>query len=160
MATNTAIIHSSIYADFVSALRKLVPPSTNGKGLFTRASASRSESIVNDALDKGAKVVFPEKYEGVQNKGEDEGGNVVHPTVLENLNEGMRIYGEELFSPVLGLLKYDTPEEAIKIANSHEYGLSAGIWSKDHGAALKMAREIQSGMVSLSFPSLLLFASS
>lgn len=135
MATNTAIIHSSVYAEFVSHLRSLVPRSTNGQGLFTSASASRSEGIVKDALQKGAKVLVPEKYDGIVNKGQDEGGNVLHPTVLEGLDKQMRIYGEELFSPVLGLVKYDTEEQAIEIANSSEFGLSAGVWSKGTSAA-------------------------
>lgn len=145
MATSTAICHSSIAAKFtelVAAHTPLVKASatdTNGlRGLFNDASAARVGQIVDDALAKGATVAAGTyKIEG----------NVVQPIMLSNIDSSMRIYTEELFSPVFSMVTFETDEEALEIANSSEYGLAAAIYSQDTANAYKMAREIDSGMV-------------
>lgn len=83
------------------------------RGLFSDASADRVHGLIKDAMDKGASV-------GAGSWKEGEKGNVVQPLMLLGVTPAMRIYREELFSPVFSLLSYKTEEEAIHIANDHE----------------------------------------
>lgn len=83
------------------------------RGLFSDASADRVNGIIKDAIDKGASV-------GAGSWKEGDKGNVVQPLMLLGVTPAMRIYREELFSPVFSLLSYKTEEEAIQIANDHE----------------------------------------
>lgn len=123
MATNTAVVHRSIAKQFLSKLESLLPSQTPANGLFTSASAARSASLVKDAKSKGAQL--SEDYKDPSG----EGKNVVRPVIVKSMTREMRVWGEEAFSPVLGVVEYDGIEEAIAIANSTEYGLAAGVWS-------------------------------
>jgi acyl-CoA reductase-like NAD-dependent aldehyde dehydrogenase len=74
-------------------------------------------------------------------------GYWIRPTVYANVSPSMRLAREEIFGPVLSILKWRTEEEAIAIANSTEYGLASGVWTHDLRAAMNMARKLQSGFV-------------
>ncbi|QYB00537.1 aldehyde dehydrogenase family protein (plasmid) [Rhodococcus sp. USK10] len=76
-----------------------------------------------------------------------EQGHWVRPTIFTDVTPDMRIAREEIFGPVLSVLKYRTVDEAVAIANDTEYGLSAGVWSEDLEAALDVAARIESGTV-------------
>ncbi|PQP14785.1 aldehyde dehydrogenase family protein [Rhodococcus opacus] len=76
-----------------------------------------------------------------------EQGHWVRPTIFTDVTPDMRIAREEIFGPVLSVLKYRTVDEAVAIANDTEYGLSAGVWSEDLEAALAVAARIESGTV-------------
>ncbi|CAM3704299.1 aldehyde dehydrogenase family protein [Smaragdicoccus niigatensis] len=76
-----------------------------------------------------------------------ERGNWVGPTILGNVDNSMKVAQEEIFGPVLVVIKYKTVAEAIAIANDTEYGLSAGVWGEDIDAALDVARQIEAGTV-------------
>jgi acyl-CoA reductase-like NAD-dependent aldehyde dehydrogenase len=76
-----------------------------------------------------------------------ERGYWVGPTVFTDVSPDMRIAREEVFGPVLSVLKYRTVDEAIDIANDTEYGLSAGVWSEDVERALDVAARIDAGTV-------------
>ena len=76
-----------------------------------------------------------------------EQGHWVRPTIFTDVMPEMRIAREEIFGPVLSVLKYRTVDEAVAIANDTEYGLSAGVWSEDLEAALDVAARIESGTV-------------
>ena len=74
-------------------------------------------------------------------------GWFVEPTIFTGVDNSSRIAQEEVFGPVLVVIKYRTVDEAIEIANDSEYGLSAGVWSEDIDAALDVAAQIESGTV-------------
>jgi vanillin dehydrogenase len=73
-------------------------------------------------------------------------GPCYHPTVLTDVTPEMRIYHEESFGPVVGLMSVDGPEEAVRIANDTEYGLAASVFGGDVPTALDLARRIESGI--------------
>ncbi|KAM0756034.1 aldehyde dehydrogenase [Meredithblackwellia eburnea MCA 4105] len=150
MATQTALVHESIKDEFLKLINAHVPTlSASGdnsanaplRGLFTNASASRVEAIVKDATSKGATVAAGKI--GFKD-------NVVQPVLLENVNKDMRIYGEECFAPVFSLIPFKTEEEAIQIANDHEYGLAAAVFSRDIPTAIRVAEQIDSGAVHIN----------
>src|SRR5207245_2838839 len=67
-----------------------------------------------------------------------------------HVDSSMRIAREEIFGPVVSIIPFDTEAEAIKIANSSPYGLSGSIWSRDIGKALRTAKAVQSGVLSIN----------
>lgn len=69
----------------------------------------------------------------------------MQPTVFADVTPDMRIAREEVFGPVLSILKWRTEEEALRIANDVEFGLTASIWTRDIGVALRMERAVQAG---------------
>ena len=78
------------------------------------------------------------------------GGAYLMPTVFDGVNNDMRIAREEIFGPVVSIIPFDTEEEAVRLANATPYGLSGSIWSRDIGKALRTARAIQAGVLSVN----------
>ena len=74
-------------------------------------------------------------------------GYWIEPTVFAGATMDMRVAREEIFGPVLSILRWRTVDEAVALANATEYGLTAAIWSEDLKAALNMARRVESGYV-------------
>ncbi len=74
-------------------------------------------------------------------------GHYITPTIFTDVNNAMRIAQEEIFGPVLCVIKYKSEEEAIRIANDTIYGLAAGVWSRDTERALEVAKRIRAGTV-------------
>lgn len=75
------------------------------------------------------------------------GGNFFEPIVLEDILPGSRAYSEELFGPVFSLYRVNSDEEAIELANSSEYGLSAAVFCGDIERAEAVARNIEAGTI-------------
>jgi aldehyde dehydrogenase (NAD+) len=77
-------------------------------------------------------------------------GFFVEPTIFDRVDSGMRIAQEEIFGPVLSVLTFDDEDEAIAIANGTKYGLSASVWTSDVSRAVRLARGVQAGMVTIN----------
>jgi acyl-CoA reductase-like NAD-dependent aldehyde dehydrogenase len=75
------------------------------------------------------------------------GGNWVPPTIFTDVTNDMTIAREEIFGPVMAVIPFDTPEEAIAIANDSEYGLAAAIWTRDLAKAITTARALRAGII-------------
>ena len=78
------------------------------------------------------------------------GGAYLMPAVFDGVNNDMRIAREEIFGPVVSIIPFDTEEEAIRLANATPYGLAGSIWSSDIGKALRTAKGIQAGVLSIN----------
>lgn len=77
-------------------------------------------------------------------------GSYLTPAVYVDVNADMRIMKEEVFGPVVGIMPFDTEEEAIRLANDTPYGLSGSLWTRDIGRALRVARAVETGMLSIN----------
>ena len=77
-------------------------------------------------------------------------GAYLMPTVFDGVSNDMRIAREEIFGPVVSIIPFDTEEEALRLANATPYGLSGSIWSRDIGKALRAAKALQSGVISVN----------
>jgi acyl-CoA reductase-like NAD-dependent aldehyde dehydrogenase len=106
------------------------------------SAAERVDALVADALAKGA----------VKLCGGTRQGTIIQATVLDRVTRDMRIYGEESFGPIVGIVRVRDTDEAIRIANDTEYGLSAAVFSRDIARALEVAQRIDSGMCHINGP--------
>jgi 4-guanidinobutyraldehyde dehydrogenase/NAD-dependent aldehyde dehydrogenase len=150
-AGSRLIVQKEIENDFiekVSKLSKTMQPSDPlDPGSFAGAivNAEQLEKInkyVNIGKEEGADV---EVGGNITNK--ETGGCYFEPTIFKNVKNNMKIAQEEIFGPVLTTLSFSNFEEAISIANDTEYGLAAGVWTKDINKAIKASREIRAGTV-------------
>ena len=104
--------------------------------------AERVEGLVKDAVAKGAKLAAGGQREG----------SIMAATVLDFVTPQMRIYSEESFGPVASVVRVNTVEDAIRIANDTEYGLSSAVFGRDVNRALNVARQIESGICHINGP--------
>lgn len=77
-------------------------------------------------------------------------GNYLTPAIYVNVKSSMRIMQEEIFGPVVGIIPFQTEDEALEIANDSSYGLSGSVWTSDIGRALRVCRAFDTGMISVN----------
>ena len=78
---------------------------------------------------------------------EETGGFYMAPTVFDRVTPDMALAQEEVFGPVLGIMSFETEDEAIRLANSTDYGLASGVWTSNLSRAHRMIRSIRAGIV-------------
>ena len=112
-------------------------------------SKRQQESVsryISTGIDEGATLVA-----GGEGMPDDlDSGFYVRPTVFADVTPQMTVFREEIFGPVLCITTYSNVEEAIELANDSEYGLSGGVWSGDESRAMKVARKLRTGQVSIN----------
>ena len=104
--------------------------------IVSQEGATHVYGLIDDAVSKGADMPAGGKAEGL----------IMHSTFLDKVTPAMRIYGEESFGPITTVVRAKDEEDAIRIANDTEYGLSAAVFTKDVARGLKVAARIQSGI--------------
>lgn len=115
--------------------------STQVGPITTPAQYEKVLSYIKIAQDEGAQLLLGGKPAACGK------GWFVEPTIFSNVSPKMRIAQEEVFGPVLSILKFKDEDEAIAIANDSCYGLGAGVWTSDIGRAFRMSERIQAGTV-------------
>ncbi|GAB1331441.1 acetaldehyde dehydrogenase ExaC [Streptomyces sennicomposti] len=147
-----ALIASSIYDEFMSRALERTRAIRGGSPLDPQTMIGAQAS--NDQFEKILSYIDIGKKEGAElltGGGQRtvpglEGGFYVEPTVFKGTND-MRIFQEEIFGPVVSVTTFDSPEEAVQIANDTLYGLGAGVWTRNGNLAYRLGREIKAGRV-------------
>ncbi|MCA1735003.1 MAG: aldehyde dehydrogenase family protein [Actinobacteria bacterium] len=111
--------------------------------LITAAHRERVTDFLTIGRKEGAELVTGGSIP-------DGPGNYLTPAVLTEVDSGMRVMQEEIFGPVVGIIPFDTEEQAIALANDSIYGLSGSLWTRDIGRALRVAKAIETGMLSIN----------
>ena len=148
-----ALVQESIYEPFMAEVMKKVKQIKRGNPLDTDtmvgAQASQQQfdkilSYLEIAQQEGAQVLTGGAAERLE--GDLASGYYIQPTLLKGSNE-MRVFQEEIFGPVIGVTTFKDEAEALAIANDTEFGLGAGVWSRDMNVAYRMGRAIKAGRV-------------
>lgn len=146
MSVDRILVHQSRLEEFTrrfiekaSALKKgdpgvdkahVIGPIINDK------QVARIKDQIDDAVSKGAQVLLGGRVDGLY----------VEPTILSGVTENMKIYREETFGPVTSIYPFSDEEDAIRIANDSDYGLSAGVMTNDEERGLDIANQLETGM--------------
>ncbi|CPZ49595.1 Putative aldehyde dehydrogenase [Mycobacteroides abscessus] len=147
-----ALVHASIYDEFIARAITRVEAIVGGDPLDEDTMIGAQAS--NDQYEKILSYIDIGRQEGAQvltggdarKVAEYPDGAYIQPTVFAGTNN-MRIFQEEIFGPVLSVAKFDSLDEALKIANDTLYGLGAGVWSRDMTNAYRLGRGIKAGRV-------------
>ena len=117
--------------------------------LISAEHAARVRAYIDSGVEEGATLRRDGRdfeYSG------DNHGFFVGPTLFDHVRRGMRIYDEEIFGPVLSVVRVDTRDEAVRLINEHEYGNGTAIFTRDGDSARRFCEEIQVGMVGVNVP--------
>lgn len=150
-ALKRLIVHESKVDEVIGKLTSMIKEKKVGNAsdsqtdfgpLVAERQLKLLEEQVTDAVSKGAKVLIGgKKPEGLD-------GAYYEPTLLTNITTNMRVWQEEVFGPVLPIVTFSSEEEAIQKANDTKYGLGAYIFTKDSERFMRVAHQLESGMVS------------
>jgi len=155
-ARSRVLVERVVYEDFVTAMAKRTEQLKVGQPLdeSTQIGPMISADQRRTSLDyleigkqEGARLVtggtVPEVAAG-------DGGFYLRPAVLADVGTEMRVAQEEIFGPVASVIPFSTEEEAIRLANDVEYGLSGSIWTSNLGRAIRVAKGIRTGVLSVN----------
>jgi len=152
-STSRLMVHESLYDAVIERVVERVGRIKVGDPLDTASEMGPVNSeghyrhvvaLIESAREQGAKLLTG----GERPEGEEfERGYWIRPTVFGDVTMDMRIARDEVFGPVLSVLRWSDTSEAIEMANGTEYGLTAGIWTNDVTTAMRTARQIESGCV-------------
>lgn len=151
MSTERIVVDEKIADEFVNRLSRKAEtlprrdpslgPAVLGSMVDPRA-AERVTELIQDSIRKGARVTA----------GGECDGTIMAATVLDRVTATMRIYAEESFGPVVTVVRVSGDEEALRVANDTEYGLSAAIFSRDIARAWRLAQRVESGICHINGP--------
>ncbi|AOE68280.1 succinate-semialdehyde dehydrogenase (NADP(+)) [Pseudomonas fluorescens] len=152
IGANRVLVQSGIYDALAERIVERMARLKVGNGLepgvqvgplIDDAAVRKSQALVDDALAQGARLLSGGKPHVL-------GGGFFQPTLLADVTHGMRIAREEIFGPVMPLLRFDRDDEAIAMANDSEFGLAAYLFSRDAARIWRNAARIESGMVGIN----------
>ena len=137
MSTERIIVVDAVADEFARRLAEkaaAMPASAVGEQVDEEIAAKARE-LIDDALAKGARAIA-----------------AASATVVDRVTPAMRLYRDESFGPVVGIIRVADEEEAIRVANDSEYGLSAAVFTRDSARGLRVARRIRSGICHINGP--------
>ena len=153
VAGSRLLVQDSIHDEFMDRLLDLAKNANLGNPMdvnthvgpiTTRQQYEKVISYIEIAKDEGAELVFGGQPCTVSGSG---GNQFVQPTIFTNVSNDMRIAQEEVFGPVLSVLKFKDEDEAIQIGNDVVYGLAAGVWTRDIRRAMRFTKALKAGTV-------------
>jgi len=152
VCANRILVQEGVYDEFAEKFKAAAAGLKLGDGtvegvtvgpLINEGAANDVLEFIEDAVAKGAKVVAG----GARS---DLGSCFIEPTILTNVDEGMRVFSEEIFGPVAPLFKFKTEEEAVAMANDTEFGLACYFYSRDVGRIWRVSEGLDYGIVGIN----------
>jgi succinate-semialdehyde dehydrogenase/glutarate-semialdehyde dehydrogenase len=152
VCANRILVQSGVYEAFTRKLVEAVSKLRVGDGLkgatdqgplIDGKALAKVEEHIADAVSKGAKVAFGGKRHSL-------GGSFFEPTVLTGVTSSMAVAREETFGPVAPLFKFETEEDAIRMANDTEFGLASYFYTRDLSRAWRVSEALEYGIVGLN----------
>ncbi|XEQ95073.1 4-hydroxybenzaldehyde dehydrogenase (NADP(+)) [Sporomusa carbonis] len=146
IATNRIIVDRKIYSEFVDKFKKLTAkvkvgnpdePDTIIGPLINKKQVDKVVKVLDGCTNEGATIEIRGKIEGT----------LMEPSVVTNVTNAMTIAQTELFSPVAIIMPVDSEEEAIRVANDSDFGLSGAVFSGSLERGIKVAQQIETGMI-------------
>ncbi len=117
--------------------------------LITREHRDRVASYVTSAASEGATVAVDGRQHDAASR---RAGFFLGPSLLDRVQPGMRCYRDEIFGPVLSVVRVDTYDQALRIINENPYGNGVAIFTRDGGAARQFQFDVEAGMVGINVP--------
>lgn len=151
-AANRIIVHESVADEFSRRVGERVAALTIGRGaeeghdigaLVEEKAVTNTARLVEDAVETGGKIV-------TGGEAVDGPGHFFQPTVIDHISPQAAIMREEIFGPVLGIIRFSTEEEAVEIANNTEYGLISYVFTENIGRGHRMIEKLETGMMGLN----------
>mgnify|MGYP000160592008 CR=1 FL=1 len=152
LAANRIFVPREKYEEFLDVFKRKISELNVGNGfdeginlgpLIFEAAVQKAQEIVDDAVTKGARLLIGDQDQAP-------GPNFFMPTLLADVTPEMKVYNEENFCPIAGVLAYDNLDELIQMANDTEYGLASYVYGHDIRSIWKLIRALDFGMVSVN----------
>lgn len=149
MSAERIIVHDSLAEELIQGVTARVEALKMGDPgnieniigpIINQKQLNNIHAQVTEARDRGATIHTGGEYEGL----------FYRPTVISDVTRDMRIFKEETFGPVAPFIRFSSDDEAVEIANDSDYGLSAGIITRDEERGLAMAQRLHSGMAHIN----------
>jgi len=149
VCANRILVQDTVMVEYAEMLAEAVKGFKLGNGaddgvtmgpLIDDVAANNVIAMIEDATAKGAKVTLGGGRSSLGNR-------FVEPTILAGVTSDMRVFREEIFGPVQVVIAFDGEAEALAIANGTDFGLVAGVWTRDGSRALRLARKLKCGQV-------------
>jgi succinate-semialdehyde dehydrogenase / glutarate-semialdehyde dehydrogenase len=151
-AANRFLVHESVAEEFERRVTERTAAMPVGRGtedgvkigpLIDQDAVDKAVELVTDAVDRGARVL-------TGGSALDGPGTYYQPTVVTDVRPGSKILQEEIFGPVLTITKFSTEDEAVRLANSTDYGLVAYVFTEDLRRGQRMVERLETGMMGLN----------
>ena len=150
ISAQRVMVNDEVYEDFIDTLTPKVEALNTGNPLeesvalgpmVRESDAVRVGEWIDEAVGSGARLVT----------GGERDGTMHQATILADVSPDMRISCDEVFGPAVGITRFDTIDEAIKMANDTNYGLSAALFTESIDSALRFAKEVHSGNININW---------
>ncbi len=152
VCANRLLVQGGVYDAFAAKLKAAVEALRVGDGmepgvtqgpLINAEAVAKVEAHIADAVKRGARIVTG----GARHP---RGGNFFTPTILADVSVGADIFREETFGPVAPLFRFETEEEAVRLANDTEFGLAAYFYARDVGRIFRVAEALEYGIIGIN----------
>ena len=155
VAQTRALVHRDAHEEFVATAQMIgamvkygnpFDPEVTSSPLINTRQLDRVLGLIAKGQEEGATLVSG----GTRAEGDLAAGNFVMPTLFTDVSNDMAIAREEIFGPVLSVIPFTDEDDAVRIANDTQYGLSATVWTQDIGRAIRVTKAVRAGTVGIN----------